>query len=70
MVWWILLGGFVAGLVLLALAAAPVLRRVRPLARALRRLQLRAEEAQALAARAEELQEHLEALDRQRPVRS
>jgi len=69
-IWWILLGGFVLGVIVLVLAALPLVGRLSTLRRALRRLQLRAEEAQALQVNAEELQQRLEALETHLPARS
>jgi type VI protein secretion system component VasK len=61
-VWWILLGGFVLGVLLLAVVVRPVLTRLPALERALRGLERRAREAQDLRPGAEELQGRLAAL--------
>jgi membrane protein insertase Oxa1/YidC/SpoIIIJ len=64
-VWWILLGGFVLGVLLLALVVRPVLVRLPALLRALRGLERRALEAQSLQPGVEELQERLATLQAQ-----
>lgn len=69
MIWWILLGGLVVGIIVLVLAVWPVLARLPALRRALDQLQRRAEEAEALQSRMESLQEHLERLEREIPAR-
>ncbi|WP_213450178.1 hypothetical protein [Rhizomonospora bruguierae] len=63
MVWLILLGGLVLGLVVLALAAWPVVRRLPTLERALRRLERTAGRARELQATAESLREKLAGLE-------
>lgn len=62
MVWWILLGGLVLGVLLLGLAVAPVLRRLGPLRRALAGLQGRMAQAQQLRTGAEVLQQRVAAV--------
>lgn len=69
MVWWILLGGLVLGLLVLALAARPVLARLPALHRAVSRLQRRAEEAQQMQAGVEKLAVGAQALARSVPSR-
>jgi hypothetical protein len=59
MMWWIALGAVGFGLVLLVLAALPVLRRLGGLRRAMARAQRRAVELQGTRASVEALQERL-----------
>jgi hypothetical protein len=59
MIWWIVAGGFVFGLVLLVLAVLPVLRRLSGLKRAVLRAQQRAAQAQRLQASVEQLQQRV-----------
>ena len=65
MVWLILGGGFLLGLLILALAVRPVLARLPKLARALRAAEQRAADAQRLQAAAEALQARLAELEGQ-----
>lgn len=65
MVWWILAGGFLIGLALLALVARAVYARLGPLQRALGRLQAKAAEAQALQDNLAQLQERMETMQEQ-----
>jgi uncharacterized membrane protein YccC len=60
-----LLGGFVLGLLILALAVLPLVRRLPALRRALAGLARRAAQAEAMQAGAEELNERLMALAEQ-----
>ena len=62
MVKWIVLGVVLVGLLVLALAARPLLARRRDLERALRRLRLRQEEAAGLQAASAALEERLAGL--------
>lgn len=59
MIWWVLLGGFVLGLLILALAVWPLVRRLPALRRALAGLAGRAAQAEAMQAGVEELNERL-----------
>ena len=59
MTWWILLGGFVLGLVLLVLAGLPVLGRLAGLRRAMVQVRRRAVQMQGLQASLAALQERL-----------
>jgi hypothetical protein len=59
MIWWIALGAVGFGLVVLALVALPVLRRLSGLRRAMARAQRRTVELQGMRASVEALQEHL-----------
>jgi len=65
---WIVLGAAVLGLLVLALAARPVLARLPELARALRRLEDRQTRAQALGDELALLQERAESVRRQTVV--
>jgi len=56
-IWWIVAGIVVGGLVLLGLVVSAVLRRLRPLSRAMRRLRIRLEDGEKLQAGAADLQE-------------
>ena len=56
-IWWIVGGLLVLGLVLVVLVVATVLGHLRPLRRALRRQRLHLEQAQKLQARVEALQD-------------
>ncbi|GIF67380.1 hypothetical protein Ais01nite_54150 [Asanoa ishikariensis] len=62
MVLWIVIGAAVLGLLLLALAARPVLARLPELARALRRLEDRQARAEQLGTQLADLQERVEAV--------
>ncbi|MEV4537620.1 hypothetical protein AB0J82_27965 [Asanoa sp. NPDC049518] len=68
MVLWIVIGAAVLGLLLLALAARPVLARLPELARALRRLEDRQARAEQLGAKLAELQEEVEAVQQRAVV--
>ena len=57
MIWWIVVGLVVGGVVLLAAVVALVMGHLRPFNRAMRGLQLRSEQAQKLQARVTDLQE-------------
>jgi type II secretory pathway component PulJ len=59
MIWWIVLGAVGLSLVLLALVALPVLRRLPELRRAMARAQRRAGELQGLQASVEAMQERV-----------
>ncbi len=59
MVWWTLAAGFALGVLLLGLAAAPVLRRRRALELAARRLRARQEETVVVQVRLTGLQARL-----------
>jgi hypothetical protein len=63
-VWLILLGGLILGLIILVLAARPLLVRLPALQRALVKAQRQAERAQSLQASALVLQEQVTALER------
>ncbi|SNT63751.1 hypothetical protein SAMN05421812_115211 [Asanoa hainanensis] len=67
MVLWIVIGAAVLGLLLLALAARPVLARLPELARALRRLEDRQARAEQLSVKLADLKEQAEAV-RERAV--
>lgn len=68
MVLWIVIGAAVLGLLVLAVAARPVLARLPELARALRRLEDRQARAQALATDLAAVRERAEAVRRQAVV--
>jgi len=59
MIWWIVAGVLVFGLVCLVLSVLPVLRRLAGLRRAMRRAQQRTAQAQRLQASVEQLQERV-----------
>jgi len=65
---WIVIGAAVLGLLILALAARPVLARLPELARALRRLEDRQARAEALAVDLAAVQERAEAVRQQTVV--
>jgi outer membrane murein-binding lipoprotein Lpp len=65
---WIVIGAAVLGLLVLALAARPVLARLPELARALRRLADRQARAEELGAQLTELQERVEAVQQRAVV--
>ncbi|GAA1854314.1 hypothetical protein [Asanoa iriomotensis] len=68
MVLWIVIGAAVLGLLILALAARPVLARLPELARALRRLEDRQARAEELGAKLAVLQEQAEAVQQRAVV--
>ncbi|MEV0717819.1 hypothetical protein [Asanoa sp. NPDC050611] len=68
MVLWIVIGAAVLGLLVLALAARPVLARLPELARALRRLEDRQARAEEIGAQLADLQERAEAVQQRAVV--
>jgi Sec-independent protein translocase protein TatA len=62
--WWILLGALIAGVVILVLTVSLLAKRLRPLGRAVRRLRLRAEQAERMQEKIVTVQQNVDVLQR------